>query len=111
MEWRVCRILDIDDVALVDRETVDLEGVSGLERVLPAPLLQRDAVVLLRNQLGLIDMNVWMRKEQVRHHASGEKLLQLDAKAHHRNIRDRGMRMRLLNDLKAVQREKSANQL
>ena len=39
MEWRVYRILNIDDISLVDSETVDLERVGGLERVLPALLL------------------------------------------------------------------------
>ena len=70
MEWRVYRILNIDDISLVDSETVDLERVGGLERVLPTLLPQRDSVVLFRHQLGLIDVNLRMRKEHVRHHAS-----------------------------------------
>ena len=40
-----------------------------------------------------------------------EKLLQLDVELHHREVRDRWMRMRLLDDRESFQRENSADQL
>src|ERR1700722_12205482 len=70
VQRRVYRILNIDDISILDCETVDLERVGSLERILPTLLPERNLVFLLRHQLRLIDVNLWMRKEHVRHYAS-----------------------------------------
>src|SRR6516225_9405204 len=57
MEWRIHRVLNIDDVAIIDRDAVDFERVSGFERILPSFLPQRDLAVLFRHELRLIDMD------------------------------------------------------
>jgi hypothetical protein len=79
--------------------------------LLPTLLSERDFVLFFRHQLRLIDVDLRPRKEHVRHYASREKLLHLNVEAHRSNVGDRRMRMRLLNDLEAIQRENPANQL
>src|SRR5580658_4889071 len=111
MQWRVHCVLNVDDVAIIDSETVDLKRVGSFKRVLPSPLPEWDFVLLFRDQLRLIDVDLRVRKEDVRHNASREKLLHLDVEAHHRDVGDRRTRMRLLNNLEPIQGENSANQL
>jgi hypothetical protein len=53
VQWRVHLILNVNDISVIDNETVNLEWVSSLERVLPTFLPQRNAALLFRYQLGL----------------------------------------------------------
>src|SRR5262249_39409731 len=49
MEWRIHRVLNIDDVAIIDRDAIDFERVSGFERILPSFLPQWDLAFLFRH--------------------------------------------------------------
>ncbi len=58
VQRRIHLILDVHDVAVVNSETVDLDRIDSLERVLPSLLPQRNAALLFRHQLRLIDVDL-----------------------------------------------------
>ena len=58
MKRRVHRVLDGDDVAVIDGDAVDLERISGFERILPSFLPKGNFAVLFRHELRLI--NIWI---------------------------------------------------
>src|SRR5262245_8462157 len=111
MQRRVHRVLDIDDVALINGDAVDLEGISCFERFLPSFLPQRDVALLFRHELRLIDMDPRTLQQDIRDDPSREKLLQLNVEPQHRDVSDWWMRMRLLDDRESFERENSADQL
>ena len=68
MQRRIHGVLNIDNVAVIDSEAVDLEWVRGFECVLPSLLPQRNLALLFLDQLRLIDMDLRAGEEHVRHY-------------------------------------------
>ena len=59
MQRRTHSVLNIDHVAVIDSEAVDLERVHSFECVLPSLLPQRNLALFFLDQLRLIDMDLW----------------------------------------------------
>src|ERR1700733_14228936 len=74
--------VEVVNVAIDDSETVDLEWVNILQRVLPSLLMERDLVLLLSLELRCINTHGRMRKQHVSDDMSGEQFAPLDSELH-----------------------------
>src|ERR1700730_7506700 len=74
----------VNDITLIDYETVDLERIGILQRVLPSLLTQRSRVFLLRCELGVVDMKLRVPQKDICHHAAKEQSPPMDPERHDR---------------------------
>jgi len=100
---RTYGVLDIDDIAVLYDETVDLEWIRAFKRILPTFLLQRNSIIFLRYELGAIDVKLRAPEQHVGHYTPGEEFFPFNVKAHHPDICDWRARACSLKDLDLAQ--------
>ena len=64
--------IDINDIAFMNDEAIDLEWIDILQRILPSFLAQRRLVFLFRDKLSLVDMDFRIPEADVAYHTTRE---------------------------------------
>jgi hypothetical protein len=105
---RVVR-LDVGTGTLSNPYLVHLQGVNRSERILPPTLLDGHAVRVLQFCLTLFEVDARAIDAKIRHQLAEDQVRPLDARRELRDVDDRRVRRRVLNDHQILQIETEAD--